>query len=175
MVDHGVLDGKAAIRGKDLLVVRGAVFARIGNAPVQHGLLGLVQIPALGAGAAQGDAVQCVQCKEQVHHRGGHQIEVLQRLTQHGHAVRYIGRNGSPLRHHKELCPVGRDGEQGIAALVFCSRELLCVVQCSSPGRYQLHFHRGTGLLGTGGQQQPGGGQEPQKLAACDLVHLIPA
>ena len=63
----------------------------------------------------------------------------------------------------------------GSAALVFCSRELLCVVRCSSPGRYQLHFHRGTGLLGTGGQQQPDGGQEPQKLAACDLVHLIPA
>ena len=33
VVDHGVLDGKAAVRSEDALVIRGAVLARIGDLP----------------------------------------------------------------------------------------------------------------------------------------------
>ena len=138
MVDHGVLDGKAAIRGKDLLVVRGAVFARIGNAPVQHGLPGLVQIPALGAGAAQSDAVQCVQCKEQVHHRGGHQIEVLHRLLQNGHALGHSAQGGSAFRPDKELCLCVRDGQQGRAVRIAVGGKLGGVVQRVGVVKHQL-------------------------------------
>ena len=80
VVDHGIFHRKAAFCGQDAFVVRGAVLACVGDAPGLHGLLCLVQIPALGAGAGKGNAVQRVQMEEQVHGRGGHQIDVLHRL-----------------------------------------------------------------------------------------------
>ena len=78
---HGVLDGEGAAGGKDALIVRGAVLARVGDAALLHGLSGLFHIPALGLRAGEGDAVQSVQMNEEVHHRGGDEINMIQRLA----------------------------------------------------------------------------------------------
>ena len=64
VVDHGVFHRKAAFCGQDALVVRGAVLACVGDAPGLHSLLCLIQIPALGAGAGKGNAVQRVQMEK---------------------------------------------------------------------------------------------------------------
>ena len=101
--DHGVLNGKAAPRGKDLLVVRCAVLARVGDAPVLHGLFCFGQIPALGLGAGERDTVQRVQMQDQVHHRGGDEIEVVQRLTQYGHVGRQVVHLGGIFRYNEKF------------------------------------------------------------------------
>ena len=157
MVDHGVFHRKAAFCGQDALVVRGAVLARVGNAPGLHGLLCLVQIPALGAGTGKGNAVQRVQMEEQVHGRGGHQIDVLHRLLQYSHSLGYGVQGGSALRPDKELCLCVRDGQQGRAVRIAVGGKLGGVVQrvgvvknqlvriggCSGRGRAACKHQRG--------------------------------
>ena len=127
--DHGVLDGKTAVRGQNLFVVRGTVLACIGDAAHFHGLLCFGQIPAFGPGTGEGHAVQRVQMQNQVHHRGGDKVDVLHRLTQHGHVGGQVVHFGGILRHHEKFLPGIRDAHHGIAALIAVRRELLCIVQ----------------------------------------------
>ena len=160
MVDHGVFHRKAAFCGQDAFVVRGAVLACVGDAPGLHGLLCLVQIPALGAGAGKGNAVQRVQMKEQVHSRGGHQIDVLHRLLQHGHPGRHSAQSGSALRTDKKLCLCVRDGQQGRAVCIAVGGKLGSVVQRVGVVKHQLVRIGGCGGCGSAaGKRQRGGGQ----------------
>ena len=138
VVDHGIFHRKAAFCGQDALIVRGAVLARVDNAPGLHGLLSLVQIPALGTGAGKGNAVQRVQMKEQVHGRGGHQIDVLHRLLQNSHALWYGAQSGGALRPDKKLCLCVRDGQQGRAVCIAVGGELGGVVQRVGVVKHQL-------------------------------------
>ena len=152
--NHGVLDGKTAVRGQNLFVVRGTVLACIGDAARFHGLLCFGQIPSLGLGAGEGDAVQCVQMQDQVHHRGGDKIDVLHRLAQHGHVGGQAVHLGRILRHHEEFLPGIRDAHHGIAAFVAVRRELLCIVQLVMVGENKTFCIRRLRLAAAAGKRQ---------------------
>ena len=96
MEHHGVLDGEGAAGGKDALIVRGAVLARVGDAALLHGLFGLFHIPTIGLRAGEGDAVQGVQMDEEVHHRGGDEINIIQRLAQHHNVLGQVSTSAAP-------------------------------------------------------------------------------
>ena len=160
MVDHGVFHRKAAFCGQDALVVRGAVLARVGDAPGLHGLLCLVQIPALGAGAGKGNAVQRVQMEEQVHGRGRYQIDILHRLLQHGHPGRHGAQSGSALRPDKELCLCVRDSQQGRAVRVAVGGKLGGVVQRVGVVKHQLVRIGGCGGCGGAACKHQRGGRQ---------------
>ena len=97
--------------------------------------------------------------KEQVHSRGGHQIDVLHRLLQNSHALWHGAQGGSTLRPDKELCLCVRDSQQGRAVRIAVGGKLGGVVQrvgvvknqlvriggCSGRGRAACKHQRGGG------------------------------
>ena len=153
VVDHGVLDGKAAVGRKDLFIVRGAVLARIGNAPGLHGGSGLIQIPALRLGTGKSHTVQPIQREEQVHHRGGDKVDVPDGLTQHRHALGQAFHLSGILRGHKELLPRFGQGQHGIAALIAVGSKLCGVIQRTGMVKDQF-FCAGGRCLGGGATRQ---------------------
>ena len=167
--DHGILNGKAAARCQDLLVIRGAVLAGVGDFSLFHGLLHLGQIPALGLGAGKGHAVQCIQMQKQIHHRGGDQINILHRLAQHSHISRQTVHLRSIFRHNKEPCIRLRDGQHGIAALIAVRCELPRIVQLVMMGENKTFRIGRLSLATAAGQRQRHSGDQFQKLVAGDL------
>ena len=160
MEDHRVLNGKAAVGSEDLLIVRGAVLARVGDAPGLHGGSGFVEMPAGSLGAGEGDAVQRIQMEEQVHHRGGDEIDILHRLAQGrdpgGQAVHL----GGIFRQDEELFPRPGQGQQGRAAFVAVGGELPGVVQRIGVVEHQrFRVGRGCLLCRTARQQKRRGGE----------------
>ena len=166
MEHHGVLDGEGAASGKDALIVRGAVLARVGDAALLHGLSGLFHIPALGLRAGEGDAVQGVQMDEEVHHRGGDEINMIQRLAQQNDVLGQVVHLGGPFRDDEEP-PGVRDVDHHIAALIAVGGKLGGIVQ-----RIAVVEHEGC-CIGRGGLVLPaarkgegGGRQGFQEIAA---------
>ena len=166
MEHHGVLDGEGAAGGKDALIVRGAVLARVGDAALLHGLFGLFHIPALGLRAGEGDAVQGVQMDEEVHHRGGDEINMIQRLAQQNDVLGQVVHLGGPLGDDEEP-PGVRDVDHHIAALIAVGGKLGGIVQ-----RIAVVEHEGC-CIGRGGLVLPaarkgegGGRQGFQEIAA---------
>ena len=62
-------------------------------------------MPAGGLGAGEGDAVQRVQMEEQVHHRGGDEIDILHRLAQGRDSGGQAVHLGGIFRQDEELFP----------------------------------------------------------------------
>ena len=167
--DHGILNGKAAARCQDLLVIRGAVLACIRDFSLFHGLLHRGQIPALGLGAGKGHAVQCIQMQKQIHHRGGDQINILHRLAQHSHVSGQAVHLRSIFRHNKEPRIRLRNGQHSIAALIAVRCELLRIVQLVMMGENKTFRISRLSLAAAAGQRQRRSGDQFQKLVASDF------
>ena len=166
MEDHGVLDGEAAPGSKDPLIVRGAVLAGVGDAALLHSLLGLLHIPALGLGAGEGDAVQCIQMDEEVHHRGGDEVDVVQRLAERDNIGGQVIHLCRVLGDHEESAAV-RDVHQHISPLIAVGGELSRVVQRIAAVEHERgRIGRGGLCLSAASEGKCGGGQGFQKIAA---------
>ena len=98
--------------------------------------------------------------EEQVHHRRGDEVDVLDGLAQNGHPFGQVVHLGGILGHHEELRPGIRYSQQNGAVLIAVGGELLGVVQRIGVGE---HERLGAGRCGgrgrTAGQGQGGGGK----------------
>ena len=158
VVDHGGGEGQAAALGLDELIVRGAVLAGVGHAPVLHGLTGLGDVPALGLGARQGDRVHHLQLPEAVHGGGGLEVDILQGLAENSHILRQLRRDLTILRHQQVGLLVNDDFGAALRrevhgkALGVGKVQMLAPVQ---PAPEKSLLRRGRG--GPGGILLPGG------------------
>ncbi len=109
MVDHGVLNGKAAARSQDRLIIRGAVLARIGDLPCCMAALaaGRYQPSALVPDSAMLSSPPMLMMGSIAD--DGHQVDILDRLLQNGDVCVQIGGRSGPLRHDEIAAAVNRD------------------------------------------------------------------
>ena len=128
VVDHGGLHRQVAPLGIDPLVVRGAVLPGIQDLARLHGRPGLLHIPALGLRTGQTDSIQAVQLPEQVHGRGGRQIDPVQGLLEDRDPLVQPGGHVRLRRDH-QIGPGLPDLHQRIPALIVVHGELLGVLQ----------------------------------------------
>ena len=102
MVDHGVFNCKVAAGGKNRLIVRRGILARIGHGAGLHGGFGRFNRPIVRLLAAEGNAVDRVKLGEVVHCRSRHKVDAAERLLQNRHVRRYAGGDGRALGHEQE-------------------------------------------------------------------------
>ena len=173
VIDHGVLNDQIAAGAQDGFVIRSRILSGVGDFPLFHRLLGLRKIPGIRLLAAEDDAVQSVQLDKMVHGPGGHQINLVQRLLQNRHRIRYFFRHRHILPHH-QVGLVLADGQQLIALLAVGHRKTcgiaqwhnllkqeLLIARCLR-GRLRLRLGRGHILRPTAGGQQQGQAEDKQ-------------
>ena len=170
VVDHRVFDGKAAVCRQNRFIIGRAVLARIGDLPAFHCRFGFVQIPVFGARAGKCHGIQPAQADDGVHRRGRDQINILNRLLQHGNVRIQRIRHRSPLGYDE--IPRAVDGDKVIPARALVDGELLSVLQGVLP-RDGQRFRLGVRWPGrTPGQQQRRQGctQKPLHSAAASVA-----
>ena len=175
MVDHCVLDGKAAVGGQDRLVIGGTVLARVGDLALLHGGAGRVEVPVFGLRAGQRHGPQPANANNGVHCGRRHKVDILNGLLQNGDVCVQIGGRSGALRHDEIAAAVNRD--EVIAARAHIHRELLRIFQ-----RIAVFYRQCVGLRGGLGcsrapcQQQGGQSEEcraPHSAAASVALSKV--
>ena len=134
VVDHGVLDGERAARGRYSLVVGRAVLAAVGDRPTFERAFEAPDRAIVGLRARHEDIVVRIQRVDQAHRRRRHEVHLVGGAPYDrdvgAQSVRYL----RILRHHEEALPV-RNADKPQAAFELVDSEVLGVFKLKRPRR----------------------------------------
>ena len=131
--DHGVFHHEVTALGQQRLIIRGAVFADVGNTLPIHSLPQFGNAPGGGVRGSKAHRVQGVHLQKQIRHGGACQIDILRRDGNARQLFQPLRDRSTHRLEHESLIPRSK---QSRAARVVVHGEVFGVPEFHAAGRF---------------------------------------